>query len=237
MLHALTQGKTELYKRYSGKNSQSFFGEKRNTPEDEITALIFSPLAFLPSERIGLFWHQILKLDAPLPISGTMEFWPKRRSDNKNRSFVEPELYVQLKYPDRTNKHIIVEFKWDSPLSGNENDDRDQLTVQWEDFPEIRENEKKESFHIFVGKKTSEADEIKKNSSLWRDDQLIIFSWVDLIGQMKKIAQSTPSLELWIEQVSKFMAKLNLKPFGGFNHISDKCISVSTPNIFFKKPF
>ena len=92
MLHAITHNKSRVYQRYLGHREP---GEKRVSEEDEITALIMGPLAFLPASAIGAFWMALVKKGKPEafpegPVAqAEMRFWPR-----KNR--IEPDMLVEL---------------------------------------------------------------------------------------------------------------------------------------------
>lgn len=126
MLHAFCQQKSRLYKRYLGHREE---GEKRVSEEDEITSLLIGPLDYLPPQASGSFWRALIEreisesLTFPAgPIDRVrMKFWPRRS--------IEPDLLVELDWCTGERRLLLVELKWNAPLSGD-----DQLHRQWNEF-------------------------------------------------------------------------------------------------------
>ena len=219
MLHAIVQNKTKMHERYlSRKHEDDIKG--RRTQEDEITSIVFSPLEILPSKISGKLWHDLLKSKkANLPesqiVGSSHCFWPRVKDSNGKP--LEPDLVVTLNYDTGEKKFIIIEFKWNSPLSNkaSEDEQRNQLQIQWKDFK--FEDGSNANYHIFIGKETSEALKAKSTNDVW-GGCLITFSWFELLGAIKSLVQqpSNKDLKNWSDLICKFMSKLGIQPFNGF---------------------
>ncbi len=246
MLHAFTRGKSSLHRtRYLGsKKFDDGLGEeeKRKTQEDEITSIVFTPLALMPEAWIARFWHKLLVEKASNkaiipnaePLSAVMEFWPTRKTHQSateclDRSRIEPELHIKVNYPNSDKKlTIIVEFKWNSGLNPCRAENawgKDQLDLQWGCY--LTQSERDNGFHIYIGKKPLTADYEHK-------ERLLRLTWVDLLGAMNNIAQTEPNLFSWISLVNKFMDALDIYPFGGFLFLDKVEVQSHTGVLFFR---
>ncbi|MFV1943429.1 hypothetical protein VPH49_21695 [Pseudomonas luteola] len=208
MLHAITRRKTEHYKCYLGHREPS---QRRVCEEDEITALIMGPLAFLPDQAIELFWATVIGADCgdlPWPdgdlLKAEMRFWP--------RNHVEPDLLVELKWASGESRLILVEFKWNAGLSGER-----QLHRQWLEF--LEPYERPYAYHLFIAPEVSSGQTALTLDNVWAG-RLLLRSWLDISSILHQINRSGPGqLHKWIAEVLQFLDALNIRPFTGFRGI------------------
>ncbi|QOF85685.1 MULTISPECIES: hypothetical protein [unclassified Pseudomonas] len=197
MLHAITQNKSRLHLRYLGHREE---GEHRVAEEDEITALLMGPLSFLPSTDIAAFWQAIVEGDWPADQAhkADMHFWKKRNG-------LEPDLFVELEWPNGTRRVLLVEFKWRSGLSGAR-----QLHEQWENC--LDETEKTQAFHLFIAPEVSAGQEALTREDIWKG-RLLLRSWTEVLA---RCPNTSVSLIKWREQMEIALKKLRIQPFLGF---------------------
>ncbi|MFP3677194.1 hypothetical protein SB725_08685 [Pseudomonas sp. SIMBA_041] len=220
MLHAFCHKKSGLYKRYLGHREQ---GEKRVCEEDEITALIMGPLDYLSAEANGIFWRAMVEngaLDAPAlfpsgPVSrAQMYFWPHRR--------IEPDLLVELHWPTGERRLLLVEFKWNAPLSGI-----DQLHRQWREF--LTPDERKKAYHLFIAPEISAGLNAMGEDDIW-DGRLILRSWITILDILRHLDGSNINgLNKWKSQVIYFLQQLGIKRFQGFKNLPATSLSLDSP--------
>ncbi|MFD2640882.1 hypothetical protein [Pseudomonas japonica] len=221
MLHAITHNKSRVYQRYLGHREP---GEKRASEEDEITALVMGPLAFLPASAIGAFWMALTKQGRPEafpegPVShAEMRFWPR-----KNRT--EPDMLVELWW-GAEKWSLLIEFKWRAPLSGD-----DQLHKQWKNF--LSQDEQKQALHIFIAPEVSAGIEAKDRDDIWKD-HLLLRSWYDILNTLHGLKNSELLLHRWSEQVICFLEKLGVRPFCGFKKLGALELAPQRTEIFWK---
>jgi len=214
MLHAVKQGKSGIYKRYSGVRDGT---ERKVSEEDEITSAIFGPHDFLESHLVFHFWREIFRLQAlpkvfatGVPKSHRLDLWPKR-----NR--VEPDAFLQFEIPDEKPINLLIEFKWRAPLSGP-----DQLHKQWKLF--LTAEERLQSWHVFIGPEISQGAAAKESDNVWRhkgEDRLILVSWAEVKQVADSLAGHSSSLGKWAASVSTFLEKIGIVRFEGFEHLKE----------------
>jgi hypothetical protein len=224
MLHAFNHGKSHLYKRYLGHREH---GEKRVYEEDEITALIMGPLDYVPAPAAGLFWQGLLKCEGrsihpafpEAPVShARMRFWPRRG--------IEPDLVVELGWPSGERRILLVEFKWNAPLSG-----KDQLHRQWLEF--LTDAERADAYHLFIAPEISAGLNALSNEDIWKG-QLILHSWISVLNVVRDLRVSEfTGLERWKAQMSRFLGKLGILRFQGFLSLSSPT-TISSASIFWR---
>jgi len=226
MFQAFIRRKSRLYKRYLGYREP---GERRVSEEDEITALIMGPLEYLPPEAQVLIWRTILEWhqpDPPLPFPNTsvkdaqIRFWP--------RTTIEPDLLVELEWMCGTRRIILVEFKWNAPLSGQY-----QLHRQWKEY--LSKEQKKNAIHLFIGPETSPAINAISESNIWKG-RLVARSWSNIASSLRKIKLNpNRGLSVWSTQVISFLKLLNLNSFQGFDHLQPPSNpAIKGNNVFFR---
>lgn len=216
MLHAITQKKTSIYQRYLGHRDES---EKCVREEDEITSLIMSPLSFLPSRAIGVFWQRLVsygkeyKLPVGPVMKAKMHFWPKRKS-------IEPDMLVELDWATGERRRLLIEFKWRAQLSG-----KDQLYRQWNYF--LTETERDNGCHIFIGPELNAAINARSENNIW-NGKLLLRSWLQILNVLSEL-DTDPEGELlipWAQQVKTFLELLQIKPFFGFDRLEHPPLSL-----------
>jgi hypothetical protein len=223
MLHAFSQKKSRLYRRYLGHRDETT--EQRVAEEDEITSTLIGPLAFLSPGAIAAFWRALVHLRNPehpfptdIPTHAEMCFWPRNGR-------IEPDLRVELAWRTHT-QILLVEFKWRAPLSGQE-----QLHDQWENY--LDEDERSRALHLFIGLDTSEATNALNRRDVW-NGKLLMRSWFDILTAVSTI-RTGPGLELmrWTEQVRQCLKLLAVEPFSGFESLAQPQPPTVSGQIFF----
>mgnify|MGYP003607212913 CR=1 FL=1 len=219
MLHSFSHGKSHLYRRYLGHRE---IGEKRVCEEDEITSLIMGPLDYMPPEASGSFWRALIARDVredlvfPAgPVSRVqMAFWPLRT--------VEPDLLVELHWQTGERRILLVEFKWNAPLSGN-----DQLHRQWNEY--LTHTECEVAHHVFIAPEISAGLNAIGQDDIW-NGRLILRSWISVLEVLNKLdCLSNAGLRKWKFQVTSLLRKLGISRFQGFGHISPPSLLKQSP--------
>lgn len=226
MLHAFSHKKSRLYRRYLGHRDD--VTERRVAEEDEITAIIMGPLAFLSPAAICAFWVGLVHLRNPehefpngLPTQAQMHFWPRRGG-------IEPDLRVDLAWGSEA-RTLLVEFKWRAPLSGER-----QLHEQWGTY---MQEDQERGLHLFIGLETSAASNAQARDDIW-NGKLLMRSWFDVLTTLPTL-KTGAGLELkrWGEQVGEFLNLLAVRPFRGFQELPTSVIAnVSDPIFFSSEP-
>ncbi|WP_448695359.1 hypothetical protein [Pseudomonas moraviensis] len=219
MLHAFHQRKSHLYKRYLGHRE---IGEKRVCEEDEITALIMGPLDYMPASAVELFWRGLVErpghgVSPAFPFGPAsyvkMRFWPRRG--------IEPDLVVELEWPSGERRILLVEFKWNSPLSGE-----CQLQRQWLEY--LTEAERKNAYHLFIAPDISSGLNAVSSHDVWKG-QLILHSWFSVLNSLRHIGIEFAGLQTWIRQTTAFLDKLGIVRFQGFHGLGNPPTTLRSP--------
>jgi hypothetical protein len=209
MLHAFCHGKSRQYKRYLGHRED---GEKRVSEEDEITSIIMGPLDYMSPQASGSFWRELVKRDVSEalafpsgPITRVrMKFWP--------RHGIEPDLVVELHWPTGERRLLLVEFKWNAPLSGD-----DQLHRQWNEY--LTDAEREIAHHLFIAPEISAGLNAIGQNDIW-NGRLILRSWINILDILKHLDCTQDSgLAKWRAQVNSLLGDLGIKRFQGFKDL------------------
>jgi hypothetical protein len=230
MLHAFSHRKSSLYRtRYVGrklKDNETI----RRTQEDEITSIIFTPLSFMPTDDVGNFWLGLLSkkltsVQNEKAKSCEMQFWPSGK-DRQNHK-LEPDMYLSILLESGKIMHVVVELKWNAPLSNK--DYGNQLLLQWEDFFKYSDNFPKslnhsDKYHIFIGKETSDAIAAISEKNVWlnqanNETHLVAYSWFELLSLFKSDTNNNPNMNNWLRLVGSFLENVGIRPFKGFAHL------------------
>lgn len=222
MLHAFCHGKSRLFKRYLGHRDE---GETRVCEEDEITALIMGPLDYLPAQAIGAFWSAVVEQGGQYPTlpfpagpvdRARMHFWPRRG--------VEPDLFVELHWPSGERRLLLVEFKWNARLSGD-----DQLHRQWQEF--LSPCERDEAYHLFIAPELSAGLNALSEQDIW-NGRLLLRSWTSILSVLRNLTgPEAVLLQRWSIQVCRFLEQLGIKRFQGFTQLSAPP-PINSPTVF-----
>jgi len=236
LLHAITHKKSNIHRRYLGHREQE---ERFVKEEDELTALLMGPLAFLPCADITNFWAKISAAgwstenwSKEKTCSAVMDFWPKRYY--QERKYIEPDLFVTLTREDGTKRYLLVEFKWRASLSG-----KLQLQDQWLKF--LTEEERKSAIHIFIGPDISYGlkaitKDKQDNVDTW-GGRLLLCSWHKIQGELSSLAKDDmTSLGKWAFQVMQVLTALNIRPYRGFSELCTPGMRPKERTIFWTTP-
>ena len=224
MLQAINQGKSSFYKRYVGHREK----DERVSEEDELTSLILGPLELMPGHLSAIFWGTLLSefknpyVPTGFPEKAEIHFWKSRKNIATGRS-IEPDIVVDLMWPSGESFLLLIEMKWRSPLSGE-----DQLHVQWTEY--LSEEERSKALHLFIAPETSEALIARGASDVW-SGRLLAISWFDILSILQdKIRQNDLNYEHlmpWMNQVVALLDKLGIRPFRGFKDLKLPEYSIS----------
>lgn len=211
MLHAITQRKTNFYLRYLGHHEE---GERRITAEDEITALLLEPLAYMSYADIATFWKAIV--GQPKCWS-----WPQGEVDIAAMSFwerrvtaigpIEADLLVDLRWPEGERRTLLIELKWRSGLSS-----KDQLHDQWNFY--LRDDERP-ALHLFIAPQVGEALKAQARKDVW-DGCLLPISWQQVLSRLPHQNHESPGLVRLMRQMEATLKMLQIRPFKGFSTLS-----------------
>jgi len=230
MLHAFSRNKSRAYRRYMGVHEMD---EPRVNCEDEITSIVFGPLDFLSAADNWLFWNTLLNCASSKSASGPLpsgffddkfsptvcelQFWPM-----KDR--IEPDLLVRFIDATGQERSLLVEFKWNAPLSGN-----DQLEKQWKRYQKEHQDT---SLHVFIAKNL---DDIQgQQHRFWMNDEacrLRGVRWHTLRQEADKLDNSslgTGEFRRWAGQVRNFLHLIGIRPFIGFPNTICKAKTLGT---------
>ncbi|KQQ87221.1 hypothetical protein [Massilia sp. Leaf139] len=222
MLHAFDRHKSSFHIRYLGVKDEL---EPRVSSEDEITSLVFGPMDFLSPADNWRCWETILNHQASrkrgglpppdffapsfTPTACTLLFWPKKDK-------VEPDLHIVFSDTHGTRRSLLVELKWNAPLSGD-----DQLEKQWERY---HEGEHAHSLHVFIAKRV---EELQVDETSWAclgeggaaASRLRLLSWHEFRHEIEGLG-AAPDLPVplrrWCRLTSHFLLQVGIRPFVGF---------------------
>ena len=218
MLQAIHKNKSSLYKRYLLRGRRRG-QEGRVTAEDEIVSTIMGPLEFMSVEDCWTILRQFARLDISERPSGCeIQFWPSRSALGTSR--IEPDMLVTFQWPGARVQHVLFEFKWASPLSGDH-----QLQNQWIKF--LTAEERHNACHVFIGLDAYLAEEAKYRHDVWKDcgheNRLIASSWKEFVGQLKDLrgrVDASKQVRIWTVYVKDLLCRLGVREFGGFTHLA-----------------
>ena len=223
MLHAFLEKKSNAYQHYMGIRES---GIQRVSSEDEITSIIFGPLDFLTVADNWLFWEKLLSCSASLEASGglpldffNVKFSPVRCQVRfwRRRNGVEPDLLIRFFDASNEQRSLLIEIKWDSRLSGD-----DQLEKQWNTY---QKNHQENSLHVFIAK---DIDEIYGNNKLWISNEacrLRGVRWSILREEASKLHKGnlgTGEFRRWAGLIDNFLDQIGIHPFVGFSNTIGK---------------
>lgn len=221
MLHAIARNKTRAYTRYLSVKPPS---EPRISAEDEITSILFGPLEFLPAADNWTLWQRILQSHASRDLSGplpstyfagfspsacALEFWPRKDG-------IEPDLVIRFSDEWGAARSLLVELKWDAPLSG-----ADQLEKQWLRY---QHGEHAHSLHVFLAKEVGRQPEDQQPWSCVDSDgaaasRLRRVQWhgfQSVIRQLAAAPDTSAPLRRWCVLAGGFLAQVGIRSFAGF---------------------
>lgn len=227
MLHAITQKKTNFHLRYLGHREE---GERRITAEDEITALLLGPLAFMSYADIATFWKAIV--GQPKCWSwpqgevdlATMSFWERRKTATGRP--IEADLLVDLRWPEGERRTLLIELKWRSGLSGE-----NQLYDQWELY--LRDDERP-ALHVFIAPQVGEALQAQAQKDVW-DGCLLPISWQQVLSRLPHQNHGSPGLVRLVKQMEATLRMLQIRPFKGFSTLSPPALPPVNAPIFWRE--
>jgi hypothetical protein len=214
MLHVTYHhGKSSLYKRYlRGKNESQYDNERNIHKEDEIVSTIIGPLDFLEPSEVYRFWSLLLKnagndsflFSETAPSSANTKFWP--------RNYVEPDTHVTFKWPGGEYRTLLIEFKWHSKLSGD-----DQLHRQWAEYFD-NQTERDNAVHLFIAPEVSQGISAKNKNNIW-GERLVLISWMEIRNTLDQLKKEDNGLARWAEFADYFLHRVGINRFVGFESL------------------
>jgi hypothetical protein len=228
MLHAITQRKTNFHLRYLGHREE---GERRITAEDEITALLLGPLAFMPYADIATFWKAIVGQpkcwswpQGEVDVA-TMSFWERRKTA---AGPIEADLLVEFRWPDGERRILLIELKWRSGLSGD-----NQLYDQWERY--LRDDERPAALHLFIAPQVGDALQAQAKTHIWDGGYLLPISWQQVLSRLPHQNHGSPGLVRLVKQMEATLKMLQIRPFKGFSTLSPPALPPVNAPIFWRE--
>lgn len=221
MLHAIERKKSRAYTRYLSVQPPD---DPRVSAEDEITSIIFGPLEFLPASDNWKLWQRILQGGASMDVSGplpldyfadfspdacALEFWPRK-------DLIEPDLVIRFSNDRGETRSLLVELKWNAPLSG-----ADQLKKQWRLY---QHGEHANSLHVFLAKAVRNQPADRRpwdcvNSDGSVASRLRKVHWHDFQYALRRLAaapDTSAPLARWSSLAGGFLAQVGIRSFAGF---------------------
>jgi len=224
--------------------------------EDEITSIIFGPMQYFPARDV---WEIFRNLSGyaginfwpiKMPESVKMHFWPKTGP-------VEPDLVIQFYRGEENILNIILEVKWDAPLSplcelvrqwGHRGDDKSE----WIHLYLVKDVAKRhadiqQSLDIALGKeepcaqvrwkcccdmriKQKDITALKLTPRIW-SERLGCVGWRHVLKSMPAGLKNTE----WQEGAERFLGKHDFAHLTGFDWLNrEALVSVEDTNWFNK---
>jgi hypothetical protein len=219
VLHAYNHRKSRLYGRYKKVKELTDDEESRRIPaEDELTSTIIGPMDFLQPSDVYLFWERVIVANEITSVNkeGSPEnppnfvkhdFWP-RRGDT------EPDLVIQLQWPNGIKRILLIEIKWRSGLS-KEN----QLEQQWQKF--LKKEEQAIATHIFISLRAHPQSELvsHRKNQCWPNSKLVTLTWASWKKELETCGRSdsfSTAFKNWAHFASDLLEKLDVTHFSGF---------------------
>ena len=208
MLHAIYHNKGSLWRRYIGHRDER---DGNVYAEDEITSAFLGTQNFLGVNDVWRIWEVIIGKDL---YPSNIKFSPERFEIKLwPRIQIEPDALITFFWPNNVKILLLIEFKWNAKLSSP-----NQLEKQWKEF--LTKDERENAWHLFISKDISAAvPYIDK----WR---IIPITWLQVKSALKKVSpkketMSNGNLVKYCNLMVKFMDKIQIRTFGGFNHLTD----------------
>lgn len=211
MLHSTTKKKGTLYKRYLGGRD----GKEGNVhEEDEITSAVLGPLDFLADEDVFFFWTKLLGsvghsefFPTTRPLSIEMKMWDRRTTKD---GVVEPDVVVEMAWPD-DRRTLLIEMKWHSPLSGE-----DQLHRQWNFY--LKKQEREKGLHLVIAPDVAAGSKAKNEKDVWHG-KLVLIQWLRVRSVLGGLKNSKTAIGRWAMHADFFLERLHVRRFGGFGEL------------------
>ncbi|QVN05638.1 hypothetical protein JYG35_18580 [Pseudomonas rhodesiae] len=107
---------------------------------------------------------------------------------------------------------MLVEFKWNAPLSGS-----DQLHRQWSEY--LTHAERKVAHHLFIAPEISAGLNAISQNDVW-NGRLILRSWINVLEILNRLdCSSDAGLAKWKSQVTNLLKNLGIRRFQGFSSL------------------
>ena len=221
MLQAVIRQKSGRWLKEINQEINTLGGTKKERipREDEITSTVFGMLQYFDSREVYSFFCQLLHI----PMKSTIDeithrfsFWENKthkwRQQTTQDKKTEPDVIVRFQINKTEEVTFILELKWGK----NSHFLPDQLERQWENFQQGETHLVYLATHIhhdFFSKKA------KYPSANWHD-----VTWQQFLGFAQSESNQTQSYSqgcrLFLEDLSLFLRKLNLRQFSKFSHLN-----------------
>ena len=193
--------------------------KERIPREDEITSTVFGMLQYFDSREVYSFFCQLLHI----PMKSTIEdithqfcFWESKTHRSRQNSAqdkkTEPDVIVRFQINKTEEVTFILELKWGK----NSHFLPDQLERQWENFQQGETHLIYLATHIHHDFFSKNA---KYSSASWHD-----VTWQQFLGFAQSESNQTQSysqgFRLFLEDLTEFLQKLNLRQFSTFSHLN-----------------
>jgi len=204
----------------------------RRTQEDEVVSLVFGVLQYLPVvERTSLLIEWLLPHHRKEFIDSELRFWPLRRAkvdDGEDPLFVnvEPDIEIDLIRPNAPageKEIVILEAKWNSPLSGV-----DQLRKQWHAVKRSAGQQPFKHLLLVRTKVRAESDWMTNHPS---QSSVIVMTWQDVAARIRwtirqPVLSRQPHIAKLCEELLRFLDSVNIHTFDGFDDVGSDATTV-----------
>ena len=204
---------------------------QRRHLEDELTSIVLGPLRYMSAPQTLQFWQRVFEVSANRRLAPDFQadrqsvtFWPSYKTDSGR---VEPDAHLLFSSSATTEKQekssfeILLEVKWQSPLSGE-----GQLGRQWKHFPGV--DGKKNTLHVLL----------VIDGARWRQhvlherrerhaSQLSVISWADVQYAASTLRDSGDALGNYAGDIDDYLKKIGFLGIKGFDEFAE-------PEIFFE---
>jgi hypothetical protein len=215
--HSANSGRTDSLEQVAVLSAFSAAKARRITSgslvEDEITSIVFGPLKYMAAcdvwniARELHFWEGHLAAEV---VSLEVLFWPRYsnpESDGHWRS-CEPDVVFVFKFESTTDAIVALEIKWNASASSTDPEgNSDQLARQW---TAIGNASKAVVEQVYLTKSALEARSGVEGTCARP------MTWSEFRRLLSNLKKSNHQVSSWAADVSAFLSKLNVVPFGGF---------------------
>ena len=176
--------------------------------------------------------------DAPEPWV-RFAFWPNLAavSQGAQTSRIEPDVVIacwrqRADHAQEPFLRILVECKWNSPLSGDE-----QLWRQW---TALSDSQHQHTLHVYLVKDAAQGwaeifpftSQLSDAQQTWRQRAFVV-TWAQLIRP--EVLRLSGPVHSWLEDMSQLLITLGIVPFDGFHAVAQEAYAPSPPILFWHR--
>ena len=227
--------------------------DSRLPQEDLVTSMVFGTLQYLPAAAIVRFLTTALRTlrapaEAQLALTQLAEapdpwvrfaFWPNLAATSQDAqvSRIEPDVVIKCwrRQADQRQEpclRILVECKWNSSLSGEE-----QLWRQW---TALSDAQRQQTLHVYLVKDASQGwaelfpvtPPLSDAHQMWRQRAFVV-TWAQLIRP--EVLRLSGPVHRWLEDMHQLLIRLGIVPFDGFHAVAQEAYAPAPPILFWHR--